>query len=79
MSATTTTSAGTTAGAAPRTNAPSAADARLAKHLADRYLNIADLREASRKRLPKGVFEFFERGSEDEVSLSENRAAFRRI
>ena len=79
MSATTTTSAATTVGAMPRASAPSAADARLAKQLADRYLNIADLREASRKRLPKGVFEFFERGSEDEVSLSENRAAFRRI
>ena len=79
MSATSTTSAAASAGALPRASAASAADARLAKQLADRYLNIADLREGSRKRLPKGVFEFFERGSEDEVSLNENRAAFRRI
>ncbi len=79
MSATTTTGAAATTAPLPRTGAPSAADARLAQQLADRYLNIADLREASRRRLPKGVFEFFERGSEDEVSLSENRAAFRRI
>ena len=65
--------------ALPRMSADSAARAREAARLAARYLNIADLREGSRKRLPKGVFEFFERGSEDEVSLNENRAAFRRI
>ncbi len=65
--------------ALPRMSADSAARAREAARLASRYLNIADLREGSRKRLPKGVFEFFERGSEDEVSLAENRAAFRRI
>lgn len=58
MSATATTSGAATTGAMPRANAPSAADVRLAKQLADRYLNIADLREASRKRLPKGVFSF---------------------
>ena len=42
-------------------------------------LNIADLREAARRRLPRGVFEFFDRGSEDELSLTGNREAFRRI
>ena len=47
--------------------------------LGDRYLNIEDLRVAARRRLPRGVFEFFDRGAEDEVSLSENRLAFRRI
>ena len=52
---------------------------RQAARLAARYLNIADLREAARRRLPKGVFEFFDRGSEDEVSLAENRATFQRI
>ena len=35
-------------------------------------LNVADLREASRKRLPRGVFEFFDRGSEYELSLTGN-------
>jgi len=46
--------------------------------LADCY-NIADLRAAARKRLPKGVFEFVDRGSEDEVALRNNRAGFERI
>jgi len=41
--------------------------------------NIADLREMARKRLPKGIFEFVDRGAEDEVSLHNNRAAFERI
>jgi len=79
MRAPATTSGPATTGALPRVSADSAAHAREAARLAARYLNIADLREGARKRLPKGVFEFFERGSEDEVSLNENRAAFRRI
>lgn len=41
--------------------------------------NIADLREMARQRLPKGIFEFVDRGAEDEVSLRNNRAAFERI
>ena len=41
--------------------------------------NIADLRAAARRRLPRCVFEFFDRGSEDEVALKNNRAAFQRI
>ena len=41
--------------------------------------NIADLREQARRRLPKGIFEFLDRGAEDELSLRDNRAAFRRI
>ena len=41
--------------------------------------NIADLREFARRRLPKGIFEFVDRGAEDEVSLRNNRAAFDRI
>jgi len=40
--------------------------------------NIADLREFARRRLPKGVFEFFDRGNGDETALVENRAAFER-
>jgi (S)-mandelate dehydrogenase len=42
-------------------------------------LNIADLREAARRRLPRGVFEFLDRGTEDEISLAENRLAFQRL
>ena len=41
--------------------------------------NIEDLRTSAQKRLPKGVFEFVDRGSEDEVALRNNRAAFERI
>ena len=41
--------------------------------------NIADLREMARRRLPKGIFEFVDRGSEDEVALRNNRTAFERI
>ncbi|MDH3286319.1 MAG: alpha-hydroxy-acid oxidizing protein [Betaproteobacteria bacterium] len=41
--------------------------------------NVADLREIARRRLPKGIFEFVDRGAEDEVSLRNNRAAFERI
>jgi isopentenyl diphosphate isomerase/L-lactate dehydrogenase-like FMN-dependent dehydrogenase len=40
--------------------------------------DIADLRELARRRLPKGVFEFFDRGNGDETALVENRAAFER-
>jgi isopentenyl diphosphate isomerase/L-lactate dehydrogenase-like FMN-dependent dehydrogenase len=41
--------------------------------------NIADLREMARRRLPRGIFEFVDRGTEDEVALRNNRAAFERI
>jgi len=41
--------------------------------------NIADLREIARKRLPRGVFEFVDRGTEDEVSLRHNLEALRNI
>ena len=41
--------------------------------------NIEDLRNSAQRRLPKGVFEFVDRGSEDEVALRNNRAAFERI
>ena len=41
--------------------------------------NIADLREIAHDRLPKGIFEFIDRGTEDEIALCNNRAAFERI
>jgi isopentenyl diphosphate isomerase/L-lactate dehydrogenase-like FMN-dependent dehydrogenase len=41
--------------------------------------NIWDLREIARKRLPRGVFEFVDRGTEDEVSLRHNFDALKRI
>ena len=36
--------------------------------------NIADLRERARRRLPLGVWEYLERGVEDETGMSRNRA-----
>jgi len=41
--------------------------------------NIEDLREIARRRVPKGMFEFVDRGAEDEVALRNNRTAFERI
>jgi (S)-mandelate dehydrogenase len=40
--------------------------------------DVADLREMARRRLPKGIFEFMDRGNGDEVALANNRAAFER-
>ena len=41
--------------------------------------NIEDLRLLARKKLPKGIFEFVDRGTEDEIALSGNRQAFQRV
>ena len=40
--------------------------------------NIFDLRELALKRVPKGLFEFVDRGTEEEVSLRNNREVFDR-
>jgi (S)-mandelate dehydrogenase len=42
-------------------------------------LNLADVRDFARRRLPRGIFEFIDRGAEDDVASAENREAFRRI
>jgi (S)-mandelate dehydrogenase len=42
-------------------------------------VNIEDLRQAAKRRLPRAIFDFFDGGAEDEVTLRENRAAFERI
>lgn len=50
--------------------------------MADKSLgayNIFDLRAKALRRVPKGLFEFADRGTEEEVALSNNRAAFDRI
>src|SRR3979411_1519362 len=49
--------------------------------MADRYhaFSIEDLRRIAKKRLPQAVFDFFDGGAEDEVTLRENRAAFERV
>ena len=41
--------------------------------------NIFDLRDMAKKRLPKWLFEFVDRGTEEEVALHNNREAFERI
>src|SRR5262245_36134713 len=43
-----------------------------------RAINIADLRDLARRRLPRVVFDYLDGGAEDETTLDWNRAAFRR-
>ena len=45
----------------------------------DRCYNVFDLRAAAQRRLPKALFEFVDRGSEDGVAVANNRAAIERI
>jgi (S)-mandelate dehydrogenase len=47
-------------------------------HLRD-AVNIEDLRLLAKRRLPRAIFDFFDGGAEDEVTLRENRAAFERV
>ena len=47
-------------------------------HLGD-AINIEDLRRMAKRRLPRAIFDFFDGGAEDEVTLRENRAAFERV
>ncbi|MDT3722836.1 alpha-hydroxy-acid oxidizing protein [Pseudomonas oryzihabitans] len=42
-------------------------------------LNFKDLRAGARKRLPRPIFEYIDRGTEDETSLLENRRSFERL
>ena len=46
---------------------------------ASRAFSIADLREMSRRRLPRAIFDFFDGGAEDEIALRDNLAAFQRV
>jgi len=41
--------------------------------------SVADLREIARRRLPKGLFEFIDRGNDDEIAMRENLDALARI
>src|SRR6202051_2063463 len=45
----------------------------------DKCYNVFDLRDAAKGKLPKAVFEFVDRSTEDEIALRNNRAAFERI
>lgn len=44
-----------------------------------RIHNISDFREAARRRLPRGLFDYIDRGSEDDLGLRHNRDAFEQI
>lgn len=43
------------------------------------FYDTADLREAARRRLPKGLFEFMDRGNDDEVAMRDNVAVMQSI
>ncbi len=43
------------------------------------FYSTADLREAARRRLPKGLFEFMDRGNDDEVAMRDNCAVMESI
>src|SRR5438105_142326 len=45
----------------------------------NQLVSIEDLRQIARRRLPRAIFDFFDGGAEDEVTLRENRAAFERV
>ena len=45
----------------------------------DRCYNVADLRGVAKSRLPKGVFEYIDKGTEDMTSLGNNLSAFANI
>src|SRR5882672_1486656 len=42
-------------------------------------ISIEDLRRIAKRRLPRAVFDFFDGGAEDEVTMRGNRAAFERV
>ena len=46
---------------------------------ASKAFSIEDLRSAAQYRLPQAIFDFFDGGAEDELTLGDNQAAFRRI
>lgn len=39
--------------------------------------NIEDVRQSARRRLPRGIFEFIDRGAEDDAAITNNLRAFR--
>jgi L-lactate dehydrogenase (cytochrome) len=44
-----------------------------------RAADVADLRAIAKRRLPHGVFDYIDGGAEDELTLTANNAAYRRI
>ena len=48
-------------------------------NLAHKALNISDLRKMAHRRLTKALFDFCDKGSEDQVGMRDNRIALDRI
>ena len=48
-------------------------------HSIDHAYSIADFREIAKHKLPKGLFEFIDRGNDDEIAMKENIEALARI
>ena len=42
-----------------------------------RVVNVDDLRELARRRVPKIVFDYIDGGADGEVTMHENRSSFR--
>ncbi len=42
-------------------------------------VSVADLRKIARRRLPRGVFDYIDGGAEDELAMSANSEAYRRV
>jgi isopentenyl diphosphate isomerase/L-lactate dehydrogenase-like FMN-dependent dehydrogenase len=51
----------------------------IAARALQRCYNADDLRSAAKRRLPKWIFEFVDRGAEDGLAIEHNLAAFRRL
>ena len=45
----------------------------------DDCYNIFDMREAAKRRLPRGIFEFVDRATEDHLAVTDNRTGFQDI
>ena len=65
--------------AASEAAASSCAVSRRAAARVLRAWNIEDLRRLAKRRLPRGIFDFFDGAAEDEITLRANRAAFERV
>jgi L-lactate dehydrogenase (cytochrome) len=50
-----------------------------ARRRLERAANVADLRQAARRRLPRGIFDYVDGGAENEISLRRNVDAFERL
>src|ERR1700730_18453227 len=45
----------------------------------DDCYNVYEMREAAKRRLPRGVFEFVDRATEDHLAVTGNRSGFQDI